>query len=382
MSGKSRIIQAAFALIMTSLSLTGCAARQPAREPINAQMPPLSAGRNPTVLVCPLDTLSDDEGVVWLSLSLAPQMRRDLFCVQQISVIPSADTTVPLKAYFLNEHGITKLARAHGADVAVLGMMRREEDMVAVDLQAYDLKSKIFLLKTTVMEKPTHIFKLERALVYQLIEALGIQLTEEEKDRIESSRPRKIQAAVEYGRGLTFEQKEDFTEALMAYDSAIFADDNFAVPYADQARIYHRYNSPLRAMESYENAVARDEFFAEAWYHLNLYAAEYKNDNQAAVKYCRKALDIAPRFGKARLSLGARLYMVGDLEGAIEETNVAVSLLPTSALARYNLGIFYARSGKPEEARTWFNQALALDPDFEYAREELRKLDAELAPLR
>jgi tetratricopeptide (TPR) repeat protein len=333
------------------------------------------ADRHPTILVCPIDTMTDDEGVIFLSLCLAPQMRRDLFCVQEISVIPGADTSVPVKAYFLNEQGIARLGRAHGADMVVLGMMRREEDRVAVDLQVYDIKAGIFLLKAAVVEKPTNIFKLERKLVYQVIDCLGIHLTDEEEERLESSRPRKLAAAVEYGRGLRSEQKEDLNEALMAYDSAVFADDDLAVPYADEARIYHKYNAPLRAMESYENAIARDRYFAEAWYHLNLYAAEYKNDNEAAVKYCKQAVEIAPRFGKARLSLGARLYALGDLEGAIEEARLAVSLLPTSALARYNLGIFYARSGDSEQARTWFNQALTLDPAFEYAREELRKLD-------
>lgn len=332
------------------------------------------AGREPTVLVCPIDCVTSEEDFSNLALTLAPLIRRDLFCVQQISVIPTADTYIPVKAFFLTANGLRRLGAAHGADVVVVGLLRGNADNVSIELGVFDVKTDYFVLRTKAEGKKSEIFKLQRQLVYQFIDSLEISPSKEEHKRIKSSSPKKLKAAKEYGQGLRNEQKEKYAEALIAYDNAVTADRQLAAPYAAEARIYNKYNAPLRAMESYENAVARDNFFAEAWYQLSLYAAQYAQNDVLALECCKKAVEIAPRFGKARLSLGTRLHDLGHLSQAIEETKAAASLLPTHPLPRYNLGLYYLEAGERDEARTWFERALELDPDYERARIELQKL--------
>jgi len=318
--------------------------------------------------------MSSEKETDSLNLILAPLIRRDLFCVKQLSVIPTEDTSTSGETFFLSENGLAKLGLRHGADMVIIGLLRGDSENISIEFQAYDIKARSFLLKTQVEGKPSKIFQLQRQLVYQLIESLGISLTKEEDQSIRSSRPKKAQAATEYGRGLKNEKNKIYTEALIAYQNALTEDKELAAPYAGEARMFSHFNAPLRALESYENAVGRDEFFAEAWYQLNLFTAYYKEQNDMAAEYCRKALEIAPRFGKARMSLGTRLFALGEVNQAIEETEKAVALLPADPQPRYNLGIYYLERNQPEEARTWFEQALKVDPGYERARIELRNL--------
>ncbi|MGE4293063.1 MAG: diguanylate cyclase [Desulfovibrio sp.] len=86
----------------------------------------------------------------------------------------------------------------------------------------------------------------------------------------------------------------------------------------------------------------------------------------------RKALDHAlllphPRaatFDSVSLNISAdRLYMQGDLFGAVEEFKLSLLADETNVLARNSLGICYAQLGRQEQARTQFEEALRHAPD-------------------
>lgn len=365
------------AVILFGLLMQGCVSQKPSpmKTASTAKVPtPVLAGRAPIVLICPFDHVTKDEEMKNLSLILSPLIRRDLFCVQQLSVIPTEDTQVLANTFFLGEKGLRQLGAAHGADMVAVGMLSAKSGNLSIDFTVYDLKMNYFLFKTRVEGKPLQIFKLERELVYKFLDSLGIKLSKEESERLKFSSPKNPTAAREYGKGLSCEKGKFYAEALMALTNALDADNSLALPCAAEARIFKESNVPLKAMASYEQAVKRDKFFAEGIYQLNLYAAQYGKDDKAALEFCRQALLIAPRFGKAQLSLGTRLHDLGRLNEAIEETKKAVELLPVDPVPRYNLGVYYLEAGQRGEARKWFARALDIDPQFDLALNALERL--------
>ncbi len=365
------------AAVFYGLMLQGCASTESARLLSDAAAPEGISAREPIVLVCPIDTVSTKGDISGLSHVLAPIIRRDLFCIQRISVIPTEGTNVPIKAFFLGNKGLRELARAHGADMVTVGYLHGGSEEIAIDFAAYDVMNNAFILKTKIEGKASRIFKLEREVIFRFSEALQVDLSKRERDRLTSCSPKEFEAATKCGQGLIDERGQKYADALVAYEEAAKADKCFAIPYVAEARIFRKYDAPSRAMKLLEMAVERDEFFAEAWYQLSQYATHYDQKPDLAAEYCRRALEIAPRFGIARRSLGARLHALGDLDQAIEETKKAVALLPVDPLSRHNLGVCYRDNGKPEEARKWFQEALRLNPDFEAARVELEKLGGE-----
>jgi tetratricopeptide (TPR) repeat protein len=374
---KKRTQQILSLSILTAVSVLivlGCASTEPVSEVAPPESPVVSSAREATILVSDFDTFSSDQGVGFLSYAMGPLMRRDLFCVQQLSVIPTEDTRTPTKAFFLNPAGLKEYGTLHGADIIIAGFLRGDAESISMELKAYDLKKDRFILRTVEKGKPFEYFKLQRILLFRFLDAMGIKLSSEEQNRIESCSPRNFKAALCFGDGLKCEIKERNSDAILSYEDALSADKAVAVPYVAQARVFRKLGTPLKSMEALQKAVERDNAYAEAWYQLSVYSAKYKEDNEMAVEYCRKALEIAPRFGRARLSLGMRLCALGDLREAIKETKVAATLLSTSPLPRYHLGVYHRDLGRFEEARFWFQQALRLNPGYDPARLELQKM--------
>ncbi len=360
------------AVIACGLALFGCTSTgwESTWDDMTAlEKPVLEPGREPVVLICQIDTVIPDEDIAHTSYALAPLIRRDLFCVKELSVIPTSDTDAPMKAYFLNNGGLRKLARSHGADIVTVGILKGDSATgITVDFKVFDAAGNRSLLKTKIEGKTSELPTLQRRLVQEFIRSLGMMLTEEEIERLAAGQPRKSDAMIEYGRGLKETRRNKYAEALIAYREAADLDDSFAAPYVAEAVVFQSMNAPTRAMRSVEMALAKDKFYAEAWYQLNIYAALYKKSDDLAMVYCRQALEVAPRYGKAHLSLGTRLHALGDLDGAIGETKTAAELLLVDPLSRYNLGVYYSQSGDQEQARQWFERALAIDPGFEQAR--------------
>jgi tetratricopeptide (TPR) repeat protein len=329
------------------------------------------------VLINPIDTLITEEETSQISLALAPLIRRDLFCVKDISVVPTADTSTHTKTYFLKRSGLVKQALAHGADIVTVGILRQDDSKITIEFTAYDILYNKTILKTTLEDKTSRALRMEREIVYQLVEALGITLSEEERERITSNTPKDIDAVIAYGRGLKEMQREKYAEALIALEEAGEMDESLAIADMARAKVFEKFNAPEKATKTLEQAVATDKYYAEAWYLLNIYMVMYQKKNDLAMDYCYQALEVAPRFGKAHLSLGARFYANGDLKGAIEETKIAAELLPVDSIPRYSLGVFYRDLGDYAEARKWFEEALLRNPGFERARVELKNLPEE-----
>lgn len=364
-------------LIFASVAfLQSCASSKTAATGKTAKPETGFALREPTVLICNVDAVTNDVEMVGLSLTLAPFIRRDLFCIRQLSVVPGEDTHVPSKVFFVGKKSLQKIGAAHGADIVIVGLLTAEDEKLTVQLRAYDLVGDYVVLNTTEKGKLSSFFKLERRLVDDIVKALDIELQPEDERKIQLFQPGNHQEAVHYGLGLLNEERGKYPDALIAYDNALLVDENLALAYAGEGRVYQHLNAPMKAMSSYEKAVAKDDSFAEAWYRLNLFNVQYGQNDAKALECCKKALEIAPRFGKARLSLGTRLHDLGRLDEAIEETKRAAAILRVDPVPSYNLGLYYIEAGDRQQARAWFERALRLDPRFDLARTELQKLAA------
>ena len=96
-----------------------------------------------------------------------------------------------------------------------------------------------------------------------------------------------------------------------------------------------------------------------------------------AIRLNETALEKAPDYHKAIVSLGRLHAMFGRLELAIPLYERALELVPGDALRRSVLGGCYLAAERPDDARAQFAQAVELDPESDpgrYAAQELQKL--------
>jgi Flp pilus assembly protein TadD len=90
-------------------------------------------------------------------------------------------------------------------------------------------------------------------------------------------------------------------------------------------------------------------------------------------------LALNPHSGTARNSLGMALLREGDLEGADEQFEAALVEADDRATAMNGRGAVAARRGRLVTARTWFVNALAINPGHEQAKANLRDTDETIA---
>jgi len=89
---------------------------------------------------------------------------------------------------------------------------------------------------------------------------------------------------------------------------------------------------------------------------------------------------IDPSHAMAFAGLGLARAKQGNLKGAIQAYETAVSLAPNLISLQVVLGRAYKRAGRKAQARASFEQALVLDPGHAEAQRQLRKLGGRMAP--
>jgi arylsulfatase A-like enzyme/Tfp pilus assembly protein PilF len=163
---------------------------------------------------------------------------------------------------------------------------------------------------------------------------------------------------------------------------------------------------PAEAADRFEEAVRRAPALVEGWESLAKARLALGQKAKAREAY-EAALPLAPRNAPLRLALGELLRDLGELDPAIARLREAVEIDPNAASAwnslgmtlggrgrlaeaeaafreavrrndtnhryAYNLGLALLRQGRAREARPYFEKALALQPGFTPAREQLKK---------
>jgi tetratricopeptide (TPR) repeat protein len=160
-----------------------------------------------------------------------------------------------------------------------------------------------------------------------------------------------------------------------------------ALPYAqravqlkpERAQFHHTLASILEdlgqkdeAMAELRQAVARNPRLPDVHYGLGSLLLE-KGRTDEALEHYREALELNPDLNDLYAPTATLLARKGDFAEAVRLYEEAVQRRPTPA-AHFNLALTLERMGRRDEARRHYEQALALDPGLEPARQRLRAL--------
>lgn len=109
---------------------------------------------------------------------------------------------------------------------------------------------------------------------------------------------------------------------------------------------------------------------ADSWFALGQLAFELQAVRLAEAFYVQAA-QARPTFAVARRQLGLTYAVSGRLADAARELEQAVRLDPADAAAQLNLAVAYAGLGRIDEARAHAREALRLEPGYDKARQLL-----------
>jgi serine/threonine protein kinase/tetratricopeptide (TPR) repeat protein len=138
-----------------------------------------------------------------------------------------------------------------------------------------------------------------------------------------------------------------------------------------QAKYYERWeqspNLLLQAERHCFKALEIDSLMAGAYAILG-YIERLRGNNQKALQYCTKAIDIEPYNLDGITELAALcLFDLNEIPKAIKYLKRVQELEPTSPLNYSNLGVAYGQQKNYADAITAFRRSLQFDPNEDYA---------------
>lgn len=136
--------------------------------------------------------------------------------------------------------------------------------------------------------------------------------------------------------------------------------------------------SSARALELCNIALEQEDLSRSnrAATHINRGILHMRQQSQGRAAYdFDAALKLSPAMPEAKINLGAMYYYLGDYPKAVAALNDGVKAedIEARAAAYYNRALAYEQMGNLEAAYADYGQALAVQPEFELAANQLKR---------
>jgi TolB-like protein len=201
-------------------------------------------GSPKTVAVLPLRFSGNDSSLVPLERGLAALMVADLSVSKELTVLERERVQALLDEVALNQSG-----RVDSATSVRAGRMLAAGRMVQGGL--IQLPNRALRIDAAVIDVPTsqavgnpqgenrleQIFVLEKQIVYQIFDALGVRLTAAEREQIDQRPTRSLQAFLAYSSGLLAEDNGNLDLASRYFGDAVRIDPSFSAAAAQRQQV-------------------------------------------------------------------------------------------------------------------------------------------------
>ena len=179
--------------------------------------------------------------------------------------------------------------------------------------------------------------------------------------------------------GNAYLDADNLEAARSGFQAALQADSLYPQAHLNLGVIAYRRGDLRRAEEEYQRELALYPNDARAMNNLGVLRDEAGRYREAGELY-NKALEHEPYYEDARINLAQCLFQqgmdqaqAGQIESALGFFSRAVAIAGGNALYRYNYALALGRLGYASAAQEQLEKALSLKPDFQAARDLLRK---------
>ena len=229
----------------------------------------------------------------------------------------------------------------------------------------------------------TDVFQVQSDIAAKVADGLGVALAEGEKKTL-SEKPTENLAAYDAflkgeaaSNGLSANDPATLRKALAFYEQAVALDPNFAQAWASiavECSLLYANAIPTaeladRARQAAERATALAPGRPAPYLGLSYYQRLVVRDAHAAREACAKGLRLAPTDAALVSAQAAAEQMAGLWEPAQEHARDAARLDPRSATAVRRWGIVLLSLRRYPEAHEVFDRALALTPSNIFVNE-------------
>ena len=318
----------------------------------------------------PIGAAADDE---YLGLGLADALITKLTSLRQIRVRPTSAVRDYTAA-----GDITVAGRELKVDALLDGSIQRARKRIRVTAQLVDARDGATLWAENFDEKLGDIFSLEDSLSDQVVRALSLKLTGEERKHLIKRHTASTEAYQAYLKGRYFWNKrtaEGFNKGVEYFEHAIALDPNYALAYVGLADCYQLLGGyfalPSRetipkARKALLEALQLDDTLAEAHASLAHLRAREWNWSDAEKEFHR-AIELNPNYVTAHHWYSIYLKEMGRFDEAWAEIKMAEQLDPVSLNINTSVGALLYFMREYDQALEQLRATLELDPVYPFA---------------
>ena len=324
------------------------------------------------ILVLPFVNMSNDPDQEYFSDGLTEELISNLSRLKNMRVI---SRTTSMKYKGTNKDTKTIGIEAE-AGYIVEGSVRKSGNDLRITAQFVDAVRDIHLWANTYRGSLDDIFDIQEKVSAKIVEALRLQLTENDMDILQKRYTENTDAYQLYLQGRFFWSKrteEGLKKALRFFENAIVLDPDYALAWVGIADTYSllgeftdvsRRELHPKAKEAINKALKIDSQLAEAHVSRGLLIMLNEWDWVGAENEFRIGIELNPNYATGHQWYSELLLYTGRSGEAHREIVRAVELDPVSQAILKDYGIHYYYTRQYEKAIERSKKTLELDPDF------------------
>ncbi len=289
----------------------------------------------PSIAVLPFADMSREKDQAYLCEGIAEEIINALCRIQGLRV---SSRTASFR-YGGGGTDLREIGRNLGVQTVLEGSVRKSGTRLRITAQLVDSGRGFHIWSESFDKEIEDIFEIQEEIAHNIVHALRITLSPNEKGSLKKMPTRHVQAYDYYLRGRSFYYRygrNDIEFALQLFARATELDPDFALAYAG---------------------------LADCWSYIFLYSERKESIRIQAEAASRKAVELAPESAQAEASLAVAMMLGGSMAEAEKRFEMAVRLDPDLFEAWY----FYARHafvlGDLERAVRFYEQAIRVRPD-------------------
>ena len=328
-----------------------------------------------SIAVLPLENLSDDKEHAWFGEAMTDEIIAQLYKIKQFkvrsrtSIMQYKETSKPSRI----------IGRELKVNYLIEGSAQRFEDMVRIRVQLIYASTDKHIWGETYEAKWEDILSVEAEIARKIADKLQTVLTPEEKEEIDKTPTKNLEAYNSYLLGRFFwnkRTKEGLIKSLEYFEKSIAEDNDYALAYAGLADAYcilawwgwyPRAEGYTRAKEYAMSALKIDKNLSEAHSALGdvLCWNEWKWDE--AEKELKLATELNQNYATAHQYYSEFLDIVGRNDEARSQINMALELDPFSTAINGTSALYYYNEGKFVESLDACRKTLEINSDYIWA---------------
>ncbi len=334
--------------------------------------PGATGSRHPrtAIAVLPFDNIGGDPESEYFSAGITEDILAHLSKSTDIKVVRATQ-------YAGNAVSMRGVGQELGVTTVLSGSVRQSGDDVRVVAQLVDTDTDETIWAETYDRKLESIFVIQTEIASNITEAMGTVLVTDAAGVEGPTADLEAYRLFLRARFLRSQRSlESVTQAVDLFEQAIARDSSFAEAWAGLAETWvlvpvyadATFDEALpRVLEAADGALALDPDLAAARTARGLALIMMAYDFDEGVREARRAVELDPGYAKAHHWLGIALAFQSNLEEALPYLERAAQLEPLSLIIHDDLARFAFFAGREEQAIAEFDKTIALDPRFAVA---------------